>query len=244
MDDMELTFREQRFVDEFFANPHGTNAALKAGYSPKSAHVQASKLLKLPKIQAALERRRVAAQKINALTVSDLLEELQLVVKADPRDLMEYYRGSCRYCHGVGHQYHRTPAEFARDLEEYLKTPEGGRDPAGLRFPVLGGVGFRKRAHPHPDCPECEGEGVGYSFVKDTRYLPRAAARLFAGIKETKDGLEIKTRKVDKLVELAMKQLGMLAEKAEGSAEGDGEPVPVAVTFEVVSGRKSNPNPA
>jgi phage terminase small subunit len=243
MTDQDLTFREQRFVDEYFVDPNGTKAAITAGFSPKAAHVQASKLLKLPKIQAALERRRVAAQRINALTVSDLLEELQLIVKADPRDLMEYYRGSCRYCHGMGHQYQRTPAEYARDLQAYLATPEGKKDPAGLGFPTLGGVGFRKRAHPNPECPECEGEGVGYSFVKDTRYLPRAAARLFAGIKETKEGLEIKTRKVDKLVELAMKNLGMLAEKAEGSEE-DANPVPVAVTFEVVSGRKSNPDPA
>lgn len=243
MDDKDLTFREQTFVDEYFANPHGTNAAIKAGFSPKSAHVQASKLLRLPKIQAALERRRVAAQRINALTISDLLEELQLIVKADPRDLMEYYRGACRYCHGEGHQYQRTPAEYARDLQAYLASDVGRKDPAGLAFPQLGGVGFRKRAAPNPECPECEGEGVGYSFVKDTRYLPRAAARLFAGIKETKEGLEIKTRKVDKLVELAMKNLGMLAEKAEGSEE-EQEPAPVVVTFEVVSGRKSNPDPA
>jgi phage terminase small subunit len=50
-----LTAKMMRFVEAYLANDgNGTKAAITAGYGQKSAHVTASRLLKLPKVQDAL----------------------------------------------------------------------------------------------------------------------------------------------------------------------------------------------
>jgi phage terminase small subunit len=50
-----LTAKMLRFVEAYLANDgNGTRAAITAGYGQKSAHVTASRLLKLPKVQDAL----------------------------------------------------------------------------------------------------------------------------------------------------------------------------------------------
>lgn len=54
-----------------------------------------------------------------------------------------------------------------------------------------GGYGYRATAELSPECPECEGEGIPDLFIADTRKLSPAARRLFAGVKQTKNGLEV-----------------------------------------------------
>lgn len=51
-----LTPRQLIFVQEYIKSRNGTQAAIKAGYSPKSAEVQASRLLKKDKIRKHLEK--------------------------------------------------------------------------------------------------------------------------------------------------------------------------------------------
>ena len=52
-------------------------------------------------------------------------------------------------------------------------------------FDEASGIGYDPRCDPHPDCPECFGEGVVKVFVKDTRDLSPMAERLYAGVEET-----------------------------------------------------------
>lgn len=73
----------------------------------------------------------------------------------------------------------------------------------------IGGYGFDPRLAPHPDCPKCQGHGQGKTVIKDTRRLSRGAAALFAGIKETKDGMEIKMHSKMDALEKVFKHLGM-----------------------------------
>ena len=69
--------REARFIDEYLSDPNrnGTRAAIRAGYSEKSAHVQASRLLRRDKVRAALaaadqEARLAVAEAMNRYAVS------------------------------------------------------------------------------------------------------------------------------------------------------------------------------
>jgi phage terminase small subunit len=50
-----FTDKQRRFVELYSGN--ATEAALRAGYSPDSAHITGCKLLKVPKIKAAIEAR-------------------------------------------------------------------------------------------------------------------------------------------------------------------------------------------
>lgn len=47
-----LTEQQQRFGDEYLVDHKGAQAAIRAGYSPATAHVQASRLLKHPSVAA------------------------------------------------------------------------------------------------------------------------------------------------------------------------------------------------
>jgi len=47
--------RAERFCQEYIVDLHVTNAAIRAGYAEKSAHVQGSRLLKKDKVRARIE---------------------------------------------------------------------------------------------------------------------------------------------------------------------------------------------
>lgn len=52
----ELNPQQRRFVAEFLKDCHGTQAAIRAGYSQKTAASQASRLLRNAQIQAAIQQ--------------------------------------------------------------------------------------------------------------------------------------------------------------------------------------------
>jgi phage terminase small subunit len=69
---MALNVRQRRFVSEYLINPNATQAALKAGYSKKTAYSIGQENLKKPEIAAALsqgEAKRAAKLEITAETV-------------------------------------------------------------------------------------------------------------------------------------------------------------------------------
>jgi phage terminase small subunit len=70
-----LTDRERRFVDEYLKCLNVTGAFLKAGYSPKSAHSNASRLMAKDSIRAEIERREAVLRVRHTKTVDDLIRE-------------------------------------------------------------------------------------------------------------------------------------------------------------------------
>lgn len=56
---MTLTQRQQMFVDEYLVDLNGKQAAIRAGYSPKTAEVQASRLLTVVKVPAHIDKAMV-----------------------------------------------------------------------------------------------------------------------------------------------------------------------------------------
>ena len=53
-----LNHRQERFVQEFLADLNATQAAIRAGYSEKGAHVRGSELLSIRKVRNAIEARK------------------------------------------------------------------------------------------------------------------------------------------------------------------------------------------
>lgn len=58
---MPLTPKQQRFVDEYCVDLNATQAAIRAGYSPKTAGSQANRLLKNVNVAVAVARQQVRA---------------------------------------------------------------------------------------------------------------------------------------------------------------------------------------
>lgn len=223
MTDRPLNHNQTLFVEYLLADEHlrGGPAYEKAyGCTGKAASVGASKLLADPRIKRLVDERKAERMAEAGMTAGEVLKELRAVALADPRDLMEFHRGACRFCYGANHRFHRTPEEYRRDLADYKKNdaakPVERQDPLSINFDAAGGVGFNPTRAPNKECPECFGRGEGYSYFKDSRTVSAAAARLYAGVKTTKDGLEIKTRSPDKALELMARHLGMLNDKDAG----------------------------
>lgn len=207
-----LSIRAARFCDIYLSTFVAYTAYTEAGYTAKSAQVAqvcASKLLATAK-----------ARKYLALKAKDVLSRVEAeqdklvlvttgVAYADVNELVEYQRGACRHCHGKFHRWQYTTGEWDRKMTEFAekqeKAAEDGK-PVKLKPPEpKGGVGYDFRKDPHPDCPECWGQGEGKEIIKDTRHLSPAAKALYAGVEKTKDGIKVNMHSQEKARDLLAK---------------------------------------
>lgn len=204
-----LTPKQQRFVDEYLVDLNGTQAAIRAGYSPATARQMAAENLSKPYIELAIAEARKAQQERTHITADAMLQQAWLIATADPRELMETRVGCCRYCWGEGFKYQRTLAEFNKARERFLVDQRTGKIHKEDEFDELGGIGYNPLRPPHPECTECCGDGISRDVVKDTRHLSPAAAQLYAGVKRTKDGLQVLTHSKEAFAEKLWKHLGL-----------------------------------
>ena len=72
---------EKKFCEGIAAGKGKRNAAVDAGYSETSAHVQAARNLKKDKIIQYIDRLRVDARRLTSESVSKEVEKLDLVYK-------------------------------------------------------------------------------------------------------------------------------------------------------------------
>lgn len=78
-----LNPKQLRFIDEYLVDLNGTAAAIRAGYSPRTARVQASDLLLKPDVQRALAAKQEArAVRVDA-KADDVLRELMRLAFTD-----------------------------------------------------------------------------------------------------------------------------------------------------------------
>lgn len=217
--------RYARFVAEYLIDRNATQAAVRAGYSKKTAYAQGHRLLSYPSVQEMLAQYTAKMEERLALTSERIAEHFARIITADPNELIEYRRECCRYCWGEGFLYQRTPLEMRLHRAEYdRKVLDSGKDlDSQPEFDPEGGIGYNRTRAPNAECPECFGEGVERPYPKDTRKLGPEAAALYAGVKVTKDGLEIKMHSKEKALELYGRHLGMFVEKHEFAGPGGKE---------------------
>jgi hypothetical protein len=224
-----MTDQMRRFAAEYTIDFSGKNAALRAGYSEKSAAVTASKLLDRPDVQELIQQRMARVEQKTEITSERVLREAWGIATADVNELVEFRRRCCRNCWGIDYGYQRTVQEMSRDRAAYenKKRKEIAKDPDCAKtyedFDEQGGPGFDARRAPNPDCTACWGDGVGDAYFKPTANLPPEARALYAGVKQTKDGYQMLL--VDKLggMEKLFKHLGLYErdnkQKTDGFAE-------------------------
>jgi len=94
----ELTGRRARFVREYVADHNATQAAIRAGYSAKSAHVQAHDLLRNPKVQDAIAREEAELAAATRINTQKTLKRLWDIATADPRDIVQVHVNPCPSC--------------------------------------------------------------------------------------------------------------------------------------------------
>ena len=219
MDDQPLSPKIQRFVLEWLKDMNGTQAAIRAGYKASAARTTASELLAKSNVQAAIRKEQEAIAKEIRVDTIDVLRGLLAIVEADPNELVEHRRTCCRNCWSFGLGYKRTPGEMrrAREAHDLAQLAAASQDPpqALAPFDEQGGDDYDATMDPDPDCDECFGEGVSSVFLKDTRSLSPNARALYAGVKQTKEGVEVKMHSKEKARELIGRHLGMFTDVIE-----------------------------
>lgn len=214
----DLSGRQALFVREYLVDMNGTQAAIRAGFSPNCAGVTASQLLKTHKIRAALnalQAERIARLDIDA---DELVKHWHGLLRANQNSITQYRRVPCRHCWGKNFGYQYTPGEFQRATvawaEKRAKMLERSKGEVDIgEFAGVDGDWYYKLRDPNPECPECFGDGVGETFIPDTRNLSGADLALYAGVKETREGIEVKTHSQERAAEYLGRVLGVFVEK-------------------------------
>ena len=86
---MPLTARQQRFVEEFLVDANASQAAIRAGYSRKTAKQQGSRLLTNVDVQSALsEAMKQRSDRVQA-DADRVLRELTELLEVDVRDFFD-----------------------------------------------------------------------------------------------------------------------------------------------------------
>ena len=153
--------------------------------------VTASQLLRNPKVSRYVHHLRNERQKRYAAELDDVIGQLTAIINADPNEISQYRRVNCRYCWGSAHKYQW------RDIAEQLSAERKAESDGAAPPDTSGGIGFVDNADPNPECPRCNGEGVGEPFFADTRDLEGDARYLLQGVKLGKFGIEILTADKD-----------------------------------------------
>ena len=254
VDDDGITAQQRLFIAEYLKDANATQAAIRAGYSKKTAQEQSSRLLSNVMVAQAIAQQQKASIERTLGSADEVLAQMWQLATFDANQLSQYRRGACRYCWGFGHHYQwRDAVEFD---EETAKVE--GRE--GARLPQdTGGYGYDHNREPNPECPRCNGDGIGQPYFADTRKLSPDAALAYSGVKLGKNGVEITAISRERMFEAVMKRLGLAdsefaqrlqqieierrqleVEKLRKELAGDGEddePTPVQININVVDAR-------
>lgn len=205
--------RALRFVEEYAKDRNGTQAAIRAGYSERTAGEQAARLLADDRIKVLVASKCAEVSQAAQFEAVDVLRHWVEIATADPTRIARVRHVNCRHCWGIEHKYQWRSLEYAQECDL------GGNPPD-----CSGGFGFIGNRPPHPDCPQCHGEGETEPYFEDMDKLGPAERRLIASVKKTKDGLEVKMRDQDGAVAKIAQYLGMLKERHELTGK-DGGPM-------------------
>lgn len=191
---MALTQKQSRFGFEYCKDYNGTKAAIRAGYSENGADVSASRLLALDSVQERIKEREEELACVFEIDSAWVLKQWRDIALADPRALTKVVVRPCRLCWPDGLQIEDpNPLCIAPILMK-----DGGN---------MGG---------------CGGAGETAVILQDSSKLRGPALRLFAGAKQTKNGIEIKLRDQDAALANISNYLGMNVKRTEVSGPGGG----------------------
>jgi phage terminase small subunit len=211
--------RVPRFVEEYAKDRNGTQAALRAGYSQNvdSAGSIAARLLSDVRIQALIAEQIEKVSEEALYTAKDLLRDWIEVASVDTSRIVKVRRVNCRHCWGEGHAYQW-------NLREFSEVSARAMDDGAMPPDCAGGFGWRQNAEPNPECPECCGEGLEDVHIADMETLTAAERKMIAGVKRTKDGIEVKLKDQEAVRARIAQHLGMLIERKELTGK-DGRPL-------------------
>jgi phage terminase small subunit len=212
-----LTARQEAF-SVAFAKSRSISKAYREAYEvdptwdARKIDKNARAVINTPAVRDRIEELINEAGKAAVFTVTEAISRFLAIASADPNELVSLRVGACRYCHGQAHGYQWREREYLEALDR------SERD--GANIPDIGGgFDYDATATPHPECPECHGEGVPREVVKDTTDLSAEGRLLFGGIKHTNSGPQIIIADRMKALEAACRLAGFFKDNVNVTGE-------------------------
>ncbi|MFN7082245.1 terminase small subunit, partial [Proteus mirabilis] len=171
-----LTELQAKFVNEYLIDLNRTAAYKRAGgkCEGNTAYASASRMYRNVKVNRAITDALAERERRTEITQDAVLKIWWDIATADVNELTEYRRLCCRHCWGFGFNYQwRDSIEF----EDAIKKALTANKPPPQD---VGGYGYDETLDPNPDCPRCNGAGIGRAYFHDTRDLTGPARRVFA----------------------------------------------------------------
>ena len=84
-----MTDKQERFCQEYMIDLNATKAAIRAGYSPKTAREQAARLLSKVNIQGRIEHLQAEQSRRTGISADRVLRELAKVAFANAGDIID-----------------------------------------------------------------------------------------------------------------------------------------------------------
>lgn len=88
-----LAPKAKRFAEEYVVDLNATQAAIRAGYSAKSAYSQAHDLLRKPEVAEAISEAMRRRSEATGITASRVLQEIALIAFSDITDIVDNHTG-------------------------------------------------------------------------------------------------------------------------------------------------------
>ncbi len=232
-DESGLTDFQKRVADEYLVDGKAGPAYRRAGGKAKDQYRSGCEIVRNPKVDAYIRERQAEIAEKLEISAETVVKRWWEIATADVNELVQHRRRACRYCYGEEHRYQWIDEDEWQEACRKAETAEPPRAAPGND----GGYGYLRSADPHPDCPKCDGEGDASVYVADTRRLGPQARALYAGLKTTKDGMEIKTQDQAKALENVARHLGILDAKLNLGIKED-DPLAALVKAIATGGRR------
>lgn len=84
-----LTARQQKFCEQYLIDLNGTQSAIRAGYSPKTANRIANENLTKPDIQEKIRELQKEAREQAGITKQEVINTLSDIIRANVADLFQ-----------------------------------------------------------------------------------------------------------------------------------------------------------
>lgn len=84
----KLSAKQQRFVDEYLIDLNATQAAIRAGYSLKTAYSQGQRLLKNVEVQEYIQKRMAEKESDLIASQDEILQTLTAVMRREKKEVI------------------------------------------------------------------------------------------------------------------------------------------------------------
>lgn len=104
----KLTAKQQRFIEEYLVDLNATQAAIRAGYSPKTARQIAQRMLSKVYIQEALSQAIQDRSKRTQITADQVVAQLAKIAFSDITNFVRFGRREVQVMGAFGPVYEET----------------------------------------------------------------------------------------------------------------------------------------